>query len=65
MGNCLSSKEPSKGGARAHTLAAIRDRFETIEEVQQALKESGLESSEVCSLFQICYPYHDCLFPLG
>lgn len=51
MGNCLAAPAAvnhaqSKLG-HAGKFAAIRDRFETLEEVQQALRKAGLESSEV------------------
>lgn len=55
MGNCLSGEQSIEGGKHAQGLAAIRDRFESIEEVKQALNEAGVEACEVCSLFQICY----------
>ena len=50
MGNCGSSPaaEPkATGGQHSRQFAAIRDRFESIDEVQNALREAGLESSDL------------------
>lgn len=50
MGNCGSadaSARDQKAKAATRKFEAIRDRFETIEEVQKGLRESGLESSDV------------------
>lgn len=53
MGSCLSEPEvvpqpkPAPRPNHAENFARIRDRFESIEEVQEALRGAGLESSEV------------------
>lgn len=49
MGNCVSSESAAKDKAKDQKarFESIRDRFESIEEVQKALRESGLESSEL------------------
>ena len=50
MGNCASSESSAREGkvkAAAEKFEAFRDRFETIEEVQKGLRDSGLESSDV------------------
>lgn len=50
MGNCASSDSNTredKAKAASRKFEAFRDRFETIEEVQRGLRDSGLESSDV------------------
>jgi hypothetical protein len=59
MGAACSSKGATKDGAAQHRpvgeqqgpaarrFEAIRDKFETVEEVQKALREAGLESSDL------------------
>lgn len=50
MGNCASADSntrETKAKAAARKFEAFRDRFETIEEVQKGLRDSGLESSDV------------------
>ena len=53
MGACGSAPQvqtkamPTSPRAHAERFETIRDRFESIEEVQEALRGAGLESSEV------------------
>lgn len=57
MGNCLAApaivNQPHGVLGHAKKYATIRDRFETIEEVQQELRKAGLESSEVSSFLLV------------
>ena len=54
MGNCLGSPAPKTAPSKPTAAAtgtkrfeAIRDRFETVAEVQEALRKAGLESSDL------------------
>lgn len=49
MGGCASAENSraAKNKAAAAKFEAFRDRFETVEEVQKGLRESGLEASDV------------------
>jgi E3 ubiquitin-protein ligase RGLG len=44
---CANSTTSKTGNAHNSRFEAIHDQYETIAQVQQALRESGLESSDI------------------
>mmetsp|Transcript_26811 Transcript_26811/g.41919 ORF Transcript_26811/g.41919 Transcript_26811/m.41919 type:complete len:276 (+) Transcript_26811:58-885(+) len=52
MGNCLGAKAPQEGdngkeNSESNAFYAIKDQFTTIEQVQEGLRNAGLESSNL------------------